>query len=247
MSIPKILIVEDEATIRKELEWLVGKRPEFILLESAVCIEDAVKKINKLKPDLILMDIQLPDGTAFEILNQVKDIKFSVIFITAFNHFAIKAIKHGAIDYLLKPIDEAELYEALDNYNNDHSFYTSKQLEIINEYQKSIKQQNSRICISTLESIEFFKITDIIYLSGECSYTHFYLQGGNKIISSKPLKFYEELLPTEHFIKCHQSHIVNTSSIVRYLKSGFIVVNNGVEIPVSTRRKETVVRLLSQL
>lgn len=84
MSIPKILIVEDEATIRKELEWLVGKRPEFILLESAVCIEDAVKKINKLKPDLILMDIQLPDGTAFEILNQVKDIKFSVIFITAF-------------------------------------------------------------------------------------------------------------------------------------------------------------------
>lgn len=88
----------------------------------------------------------------------------------------------------------------LDNYNNDHSFYTSKQLEIINEYQKSIKQQNSRICISTLESIEFFKITDIIYLSGDGSYTHFYLQGGNKIISSKPLKFYEELLPTEHFI-----------------------------------------------
>lgn len=152
---------------------VVGKRPEFILLESAVCIEDAVKKINKLKPDLILMDIQLPDGTAFEILNQVKDIKFSVIFITAFNHFAIKAIKHGAIDYLLKPIDEAELYEALDNYNNDHSFYTSKQLEIINEYQKSIKQQNSRICISTLESIEFFKITDIIYLSGDGSYHPF--------------------------------------------------------------------------
>lgn len=200
MSIPKILIVEDEATIRKELEWLVGKRPEFILLESAVCIEDAVKKINKLKPDLILMDIQLPDGTAFEILNQCKGYQIFCDFYHRFNHFAIKAIKHGAIDYLLKPIDEAELYEALDNYNNDHSFYTSKQLEIINEYQKSIKQQNSRICISTLESIEFFKITDIIYLSGDGSYTHFYLQGGNKIISSKPLKFYEELLPTEHFL-----------------------------------------------
>lgn len=247
MSLPKILIVEDEATIRKELEWLVDKRPEFVLLESAVCVEDAVKKINKLKPDLILMDIQLPDGTAFEILNQVPDASFSVIFITAFNHFAIKAIKHGAIDYLLKPIDEAELYEALDNYNSDHSSFTSRQLDIINEHQKSIKQQNSRICISTLESLEFFKIADIMYLSGDGSYTHFYLESGNRIISSKPLKFYEELLPTDNFIKCHQSHIVNTSSIVRYLKSGFIVLNSGAEIPVSTRRKETVVRLLSQL
>lgn len=246
MSLPKILIVEDEATIRKELEWLVGKRPEFFLLESAVCVEDAVKKINKLKPDLILMDIQLPDGTAFEILNQVSDASFSVIFITAFNHFAIKAIKHGAIDYLLKPIDEAELYEALDNYNSDHSF-TSRQLDIINEHQKNIKQQNSRICISTLESLEFFKIADIMYLSGDGSYTHFYLEGSNRIISSKPLKFYEELLPADNFIKCHQSHIVNTASIVRYLKSGFIVLNSGAEIPVSTRRKETVVRLLSQL
>ncbi|SKB91617.1 two component transcriptional regulator, LytTR family [Sphingobacterium nematocida] len=247
MSLPKILIVEDEATIRKELEWLVDKRPEFVLLESAVCVEDAVKKINKLKPDLILMDIQLPDGTAFEILNQVADTSFSVIFITAFNHFAIKAIKHGAIDYLLKPIDETELYEALDNYNSDYSSTTSEQIEIISEHQKSIKQQNSRICIATLESLEFLKITDIMCLSGDGSYTHFYLEGDNRIISSKPLKFYEELLPADDFIKCHQSHIVNISSVVRYLKSGFVVLNNGAEIPVSTRKKETVIRLLSQL
>lgn len=247
MNLPRILIVEDEATIRKELEWLVGKRPEFFLLESAVCVEDAVNKIIELKPNLILMDIQLPDGIAFEILNQLPNVSFSIIFITAFNHFAIKAIKHGAIDYLLKPIDETELYEALDNYNNNNSFFTSRQLDVINEHQKSIKQQNSRICISTLESLEFFKITDIMYLTGEGSYTHFYLEGGKRIISSKPLKFYEELLPADYFIKCHQSHIVNTSSIVRYLKSGFIVLNSGVEIPVSTRRKETVIKLLSQL
>lgn len=247
MSLPKILIIEDEATIRKELEWLVSKRPEFNLLGSASSVTDAVEKIVQLKPDLVLMDIQLPDGNAFEILNQVPDPAFSVIFITAFNHFAIKAIKHGAIDYLLKPIDVEELYNAMDKYNRENSFFTSRQLEIINEQRKSIKQQNSRICISTLDSLEFFKVADILYLSGDGSYTHFYLDGGNRIISSKPLKFYEELLPADYFIKCHQSYIVNTSSIVRYLKSGFIVLNSGIEIPVSTRRKEAVVRLLSQL
>ncbi|OQP58578.1 LytR/AlgR family response regulator transcription factor [Niastella populi] len=247
MSLPGILIIEDEATIRKELEWLVSKRQEFNLLGSASTVTDAVEKIVQLKPDLVLMDIQLPDGNAFEILNQVPDPSFSVIFITAFNHFAIKAIKHGAIDYLLKPIDEEELYSAMDNYNRDNSSFTSRQLEIINENQKSSKQQNSRICISTLESLEFFKITDILYLSGDGSYTHFYLEGGNRIISSKPLKFYEELLPADYFLKCHQSYIVNISSIVRYLRSGFIVLNSGMEIPVSTRRKEAVVRLLSQL
>jgi two-component system LytT family response regulator len=151
------------------------------------------------------------------------------------------------MDYLLKPLDEEELYNAMDNYNRDNSFFTSKQLEIINEHQKSVKQQNSRICISTLDSLEFFKVTDILYLSGDGSYTHFYLEGGNRIISSKPLKFYEELLPADSFVKCHQSYMVNTSAIVRYLKSGFIVLNNDMEIPVSTRKKEAVVRLLSQL
>ncbi|MDR7211469.1 LytTR family DNA-binding domain-containing protein [Flavobacterium piscis] len=247
MSLPKILIIEDENNIRKELEWLVSKRQEFNLLGSATCVKDAVKKIVQLKPDLVLMDIQLPDGNAFEVLNQIPDPSFSIIFITAFNHFAIKAIKHGAMDYLLKPVDEEELYNALDNYNRDNSFFTSKQLEIINEHQKNAKQQNSRICISTLESLEFLKVTNILYLSGDGSYTHFYLDGGNKIISSKPLKFYEELLPADSFVKCHQSYMVNTSSIVRYLKSGFIVLKSGVEIPVSTRKKEAVVRLLSQL
>ncbi|MFI0430152.1 LytR/AlgR family response regulator transcription factor [Mariniflexile sp. HMF6888] len=247
MNLPKILIIEDEATIRKELEWLVSKRQEFNLLDSATNVKDAVEKIVQLKPDLVLMDIQLPDGNAFEILNQIPDPSFSIIFITAFNHFAIKAIKHSAMDYLLKPLDEEELYNAMDNYNKNNSLFTSKQLEVINEHQKNTKQQNSRICVSTLESIELFKTKDILYLSGDGSYTHFYLVGGNRITSSKPLKFYEELLPNNSFIKCHQSYMVNTSSIIRYLKSGFIVLNNSVEIPVSIRKKEAVVRLLSQL
>lgn len=247
MNLPKILIIEDEASIKKELEWLVGRKQAFHLLGSAGSVKEAVEKIVELNPDLVLMDIQLPDGNAFEILNKVADRTFSVIFITAFDHFAIKAIKYGAMDYLLKPVDEVELYNVLENYNERKPIPISEQLEIVNEHQKYIEKADAKMCVSTQESLEFFKIEDILYLAGDGSYTHFHLRNGNKIISSKPLKFYEDLLPQDNFLKCHQSYIVNTSSIIRYLKAGFLVLDNNAEIPVATRRREAVVRVLSQL
>ena len=120
----RTLVIEDEPAVRKEIEWLVNQEQEFSLLGTASNVHDALILIKATKPELVLMDIQLADGTAFDILNSLPEISFNIIFITAYNHFAIKAIKYGALDYLLKPLDETELKSALQKIKFDSAGQT---------------------------------------------------------------------------------------------------------------------------
>lgn len=242
----KTLIVEDEPAIKKELEWLVSQEKSLKLEGTAATVGEALQIIKSTKADLVLMDIQLADGTAFDILNQLDEPAFHIIFITAYNHFAIKAIKYGALDYLLKPIDSEEFSIAIQKLRKvKHTDYQG-QINILKEHglAKPI-EMNASICITSLDCLQMIRLNEIIYLSGEGSYTQIHLENNKKVIASKPLKYYEDLLPGDFFIRTHQSYIVNKNFIDKYLKTGIMIMKDLSEIPVATRRKEFILDHLS--
>jgi two-component system LytT family response regulator len=245
----KTLIIEDEPAIRKELEWLVSQEKSLKLEGTAHSVERALQVIKEVNPNLILMDIQLTDGTAFDILNQLEEPAFHVIFITAFDHFAIKAIKFGALDYLLKPIDSEEFAATIQKLNNNKKDMDySDQIAIAKEQnEKRAISMTSTLCITSVDCLQIIRLGEISYLSGEGSYTQFHLENNKKVTASKPLKYYEDLLPAEFFLRTHQSYVVNKNYVDRYLKTGVLVMKDFSEIPVALRRREYVQDQLSTL
>lgn len=246
----RTLIIEDETAIVKEIKWFLSQEPDIEVVGCASRIPVALDLISELHPDLVLMDIQLTDGIAFDILNQLEDIDFQLIFLTAFNNFAIKAIKYGALDYLLKPIDEDELKVALDKARKKigaKDVNQDTQLKIALKSHLLPETPDSHLVLHTMEFIQILQLKEIIYCKSEGSYTTFFLTDDRKLMISKPLKFYDELLPDQYFLRPHQSFLVNFAFIDKYLKSGSILLKNQTEIPVSIRRKEYVLQRLIKL
>jgi len=247
----RTLIIEDEPAIRKEIAYLVNQQTDFRLLGTAASVKDALKLIGDTQPDLVLMDIQLTDGTAFDILDQLNEVTFKIIFITAYNHFAIKAIKYGSLDYLLKPLDESELKAVMQNIviKQDDDLYTQQQKLSIAASQNQPDESNleSRMILATQESLQVIQLKDIVYCQSDGGYTWFYLVSGEKILISKPLKYYDELLPEEWFLRPHQSYLVNIIYVDKYMKVGDLILKNKKEIPVSTRRKEYIMQRMMMI
>lgn len=243
----KTLIIEDEPAQRKELEWLVSRETSLELAGTADSVEKSIALINQTAPDLVLMDIQLTDGTAFDILHHFPQPAFRIIFITAFGHYAIKAIRFGALDYLMKPVDQQEFAQAIQRLKLQHDPYFSERIGIMKQMGQPEKptDMNAQICIPSIDSLQLARLDDILYLEGEGAYTKIHFRQGKKLTASKPLKHYEELLPGDFFIRPHQSYIVNRNRIDRYLKTGILVMEDQSEVPVATRRKEYVVNLLT--
>ena len=245
----RTLIIEDEPAVRKEIEWLVSQEKEFNLLGTASNVQDALVLIKATNPELVLMDIQLTDGTAFDILNSLPEINFNIIFITAYNHFAIKAIKYGALDYLLKPLDENELRDALHRIFKEQKSSTqlNQQLEIVKSINEKDSGLESRLILHTQEFLQVLQLKDIMYCQSDGGYTNFFLSEGRKLIISKPLKYYDELLPEKWFLRPHQSYLVNVLYVDKFLKIGTIVMKDKTEIPVASRRKDYIVQQINEI
>lgn len=245
----KTIIIEDEPAILKEIEWLVDKEEDVEVIGNAGTVFGAMELLRKEQPDLVLMDIQLTDGTVFDVLKSLKDINFQIIFITAYNHFAIKAIKFGALDYLLKPLDENELQSALEKVREKQFDQSQQQQQLKIANQQIEKEElglDDQIVLHTIEYLQVLQLKEIIFLKSEGSYTNFVLTGNRKIMVSKPLKYYQDLLPEKWFLRPHQSYLVNTTCIDRYIKTGYIILKDTTQIPVSVRKKEAVVAHLTQ-
>ena len=247
----RTLIIEDEPAVLKELEWLVKQEKQFNLLGTATNVNDALVLIKATGPELILMDIQLTDGTAFDILNQLNQIPFKIIFITAYNHFAVKAIKYGALDYLLKPLDDMELKAVLHRIiteNTNGNLHLEEQLAILkNTVDGKENDLESRIVLHTLEFLQVLQLKEILYCQSEGGYTTFFLTEGRKLMISKPLKFYDELLPEKWFLRPHQSYLVNILYVDKFLKVGTIVMKDKTEIPVASRRRDYIIQHINQI
>ena len=238
----KAVLVEDEFHSRQTLRNLIEEYcPELEILGEASSAEEAIFLLQTSKPDLVLMDIELGDGTAFDVLKTLADSKFQIIFTTAHEHYALKAIKFNALDYLLKPIDVDELQEAISKVTIEVKVEpANRNLEYLIA-NLNIKNEESRIItLSTSESYVYVQVGDIIRCEAQGAYTRFYIRQKTPLLVSKTLKEYEHLLQDHAFIRVHQSHLISLHEVDQYIKSdgGYIVLRDGSKIGVSRGRRE---------
>jgi len=238
----KVLIVEDEIDARKVLRYLLSKLfVDIEIIGEAPSIKDAKLILNRENPDLVFLDIQLEDGTGFDLLESLSDINFSVIFTTAYNNYAIKAIKFDAVDYLLKPVNPEELKVAVQKVRTYlEKLETMRQLESV--FQKSIQSTNI-VTIKTAEQTFLVPEEDIVRLEADGAYTTI-ITNENTIVTSKNIKFYQEILPQNLFIRPHQSHLVNKKYIIGINKAGELLLSSKETVPVSFRKKSLIRSLL---
>ncbi len=243
------IIVDDEKHSRETLNNLVTEFCDDVeILTTESTIPGAVSAIKALKPDLVFLDIELQTGTGFDVLDQLNEINFEVIFTTAFEQYALKAVKFSSLDYLLKPIDLEELQKAVKKARKikDKNIY-GKQLETLIHNLKQQQPSNNKICLSTADGYEFINVDEILYCKAEGSYTAFKLTNGTNFLVSKHLKEYENLLAGQHFMRVHNSFLINLEEVKKYVKAdgGYILMNNGDPISISRNKKDDFFKIMN--
>jgi len=246
----RTLIIDDELPVRKTIIGLLGKTcPQVKVLGEADGVKTGVQLIKERSPDLILLDIKMEDGTGFELLNHFDDIKFRIIFITAYEEFAIKAFEFSAIDYILKPVNPEKLANAVKRAEvlNNRDFQI--QLEALRESIKNPQGQSKKIVLKTQESIYLLSTDDILHCESDGSYSVFKTLDNQKIVVSRVLKEFDTLLNGSGFLRIHRSHLINLKHIKRFDKAdgGYLVMSNGVQIPVSSSGRERLLALFDKI
>ncbi len=234
----KSIIVDDEPRAVKALEILIERHcPEVEIIGKASNIQEAYGLIVKMKPSLVFLDINMPNGTGIELLERIKDTEDSkVIFTTAYDEFAIKALRLSAIDYLLKPVDKNELMQAILSFKKSESHSASPELSLLSQMLE--KQNDRKIAVNTMDGVHVINLDEVLYLSSEKNYTTFHFEHTN-ILTSKPLGDYEKLLNEYRFIRVHRSYLVNINKIKEYnKKQAGVILENSQLIEVSRNRKE---------
>jgi two-component system LytT family response regulator len=245
------LIIEDEQKSREMLAMLIEQNcPQLQIVGLAKNVNEGAEMIKSLKPELVFLDIQMPDGTGFDLLEQVQDKKFEIIFTTATDKHALRAIKYSACDYLLKPIDIDELKLAVEKVSQKkNTSPTMENLQFLIQHLKKADDNFQKITLPTGNAYEIINIKDIIRCEADASYTHFFLAGGKKLMVSASLKHYEDLLPESEFIRVHHQHLINMSHVTRYLKQdgGYAVMSDGTQIEISRRKKDAFMERLNRI
>lgn len=245
----KALIIDDENRTRDLIAKMINSFGlDIEAIAAGENVQSAIKAIEEHEPDIVFLDIQMPDGTGFDVLKAIPHKKFEVIFITAHEEFAIKAIKFSALDYILKPVDPEELKSAVQraletmNEKKDES-----QFEALNN--NISHQQKRRLVLKTQESVHVVDLDQIIRCESDRNYTSFFLTEGRKILVSKTLKEYETLLVGYNFIRVQQSHLINLDFVDRYNKGngGSVVMKDGSEVPLSPAKREIFFKILENL
>lgn len=236
----KAIVIDDEQAVREDLiDRLQGFFSEdIVVVAEADNVQDGIKVIEKYKPDLLLLDIHLPPGTGFELLEQSTYKDFGLIFVTAYDQHAIKAIKVGALDYILKPVDSEEFNAAIRKVqeNSNRATKLEKLIEISSEYFR--KAEKKRVILRTAETVYVVNEDDILYCRSEGNYTTFYTRQIDKVVISKSIKQTQEILSEDVFIRCHQSFLVNKQHVLKYNKQGVLILPLDIKVPVSSRRKD---------
>lgn len=233
----KAIIVEDKEYIRKGLINILSIiEADVEIIGQCESVQEASIVAKTCKPELVFLDINLTDGTAFDFLDKIDTIDFKIIFITAYEEYALRALKIGAVDYLLKPVDVEELKVALQKVANITVADQKKQL--ITAKQVYTNEAN-HIILSFQDSYQVINLEELIYCESDKGYTTFYCVDNNNYLVSKTLKEFESILLQANFQRPHQSFMVNMKFVNKYDKSGTIHLKNGAKIPVSSRKKET--------
>jgi two-component system LytT family response regulator len=247
----KTIIIDDENNASELLEKMLHRYfpNKFYVCGLCESIDAAKIAIETYQPDLVFLDIQMPNKNGFELFKEIKEINFEVIFTTAHSEFAIEAIKRSALDYLLKPINYIDLLGAVNRYENKSKKESQqKQFNVLLENIDTGDVAHKKMAISTDTGIEFVKYNSIVFLEAQNNYTKINLIDGTSIIASKTLKYFEELLPSELFFRIHKTYLVNMNSVKRFFKiDEFLVeLTTGAKLPISLRKKNDFITAITK-
>lgn len=243
------ILIDDEKNALEVLEWqLKNFCADVQVLAMCTSADEAVTAIIQLQPQLIFLDIEMPVKSGFEVLHAFQQPRFDVIFTTAYNQFAIKAFKYAAFDYLLKPIDAADLKAAIERFKNRKTTITTQQLEVLMNHMGKVPPPE-KIALNTADGMMFIKPDQIIRCESQSNYTKIYLTTQQKVTIAKTLKDVEETLQEYHFYRIHNSHLINLQHIEKFVKAdgGYVLMTDGEHITVARNRKDGFIEQFSKL
>ncbi|HEY4286452.1 MAG TPA: LytTR family DNA-binding domain-containing protein [Puia sp.] len=244
----RTVLVDDETDSIRILQRLLENYcPQVIIVGTAGGVETALPLIRETRPDLVLLDIEMAQGNAFDLLNQLQPIDFKVIFVTAFDNYAVRAFKYSAVDYLLKPVDIDDLRNAISRVEKKPDEYTIvQQMKMLLDNVGTLRLPQQKMAIPTINGLIFITVQDIIRFEAKGNYTSIYLSRGEPILATRTVKDYEEILPETIFCRIHNSHIINLSRIKKYQKGrgGSVEMEDGSVIEVASRRRDEFLRRL---
>jgi two-component system, LytTR family, response regulator len=246
----RAIIIDDEKDSIKILETMIAKfTPEVEIVGTYTNPTEALGKIDSLKPELIFIDVHMPGVSGFEFLEKTDRSQFEVVFTTSSEQHVLKALKSGALDYLLKPVKADELRIAVDKAVARRSTVPAAQLEMLMEYFKPQKPKVKRIALTATDHLVFVDTQDILYCESDSNYTTFFLSNGEKVIISKTLKDVEEMLSGGDFFRIHASYLINMKHVTKFTRGdgGFVVMTNNQQISVSRKKKEEFFEMFSRL
>ncbi|MEP7238898.1 MAG: LytTR family DNA-binding domain-containing protein [Ferruginibacter sp.] len=245
----KILITDNEPHLRQSLkELLLAFCANITVIEEADGVKTGIEKIKSFQPDIVFLDVEMEDGTGFDLLKQLPEHNFQLVFITAHNKYAIDAFKFSAIDYLLKPVDPVALQASVEKAGkNIRNKDLHNQVQVLMQQLSGINHER-RIVLKDLEKIYFIKVADILYCEAAGTYTKFFIQNSDPLLVSKNLKEYESILEPLGFVRTHHSFLVNPDKINAFDKTdgGTLILEGNHMVPISQRKKDFVLALLEQ-
>lgn len=246
----KSIIVDDEQNALEMMEWLIKTyTPQVQVLAMCNSAEQGIEAINKYKPDIVFLDIEMPKMNGFDMLEQLDPLFFEVVFCTAYDQFALKAFKYSALNYLLKPVDPDDLKATIKRLEDKKSIPTREQLTLLlQNIQSRDKHTPQRIALTTNDGLIFVATSDIIYCEAESNYTNVILANGKKILVSKVLKEIDEALSGADFYRVHSSYLININHIKKFVRSdgGYIIMDNEANINISRSRRQEFMELFSR-
>jgi two-component system LytT family response regulator len=246
----RTLIIDDEAHIRSTLKRLLDQVcPQVKVVGEAHSVATGITAIREKSPDLVLLDIQMDDGTGFDLLNHYNTIDFKVIFITAYEKYALQAFGFSAVDYILKPVDPEKLADAVKRAEHLVQGTFNNQLGVLRDNLNPENKQKRKLVLKTQENVYLVNVPDIIHCESDGSYTIFHTVEGEQILVSKGLRDYEELLTDHGFFRAHRSHLINLQHIKRFekLEGGQVVLTRDLKVPVSSRSRERLMQLFDEI
>lgn len=246
----KAVLIDDEKNALEVMEWLLKEYcPQVEILAMCSSAEAGIKAINELKPQVVFLDIEMPKMNGFDLLEQFDKLFFDVVFCTAYDQFAIKAFRYSALNYLLKPVDPADLKKTVQRIEERTSTPTREQFDLLlQQMQQPSKATPQRIALTTGDGLIFVPTADIIYCEADSNYTNVVLTGGKKILVSKILKDIDEALSGDDFFRVHSSFLININHIKKYVRSdgGYVFMDNDASISISRSRRQEFMEMFSK-
>jgi two-component system LytT family response regulator len=244
----KAILVDDELPSLQNLEQkIIEFCPDIHIIATAQKPEDAIQLIEQMHPDVVFLDIEMPRMNGFKMLEQIKEKDFDIVFTTAYNHYAIDAVRISAFDYLVKPVAVQDLQDTVARLLKSQNKQTPEKLDVLRQNLSDSRSQSDKITISTNEGVEFYEINQIIRIESSSNYSKIFFKDGKSILVTKLLKDFEEILLPYRFFRIHNSHLINLSYIKKYIRGdgGQVVMQNNEVIDVSRRKKEEFLKLIT--